>query len=71
LIITVNVNALCKKPEEINVDMPTFLNELESIPAVQMPFNEMTAERLIGHILIHHHILFPKAIKMYSEIEAA
>lgn len=51
--------------------MPTFLNELESIPAVQMPFNEMTAERLIGHILIHHHILFPKAIKMYSEIEAA
>jgi regulator of cell morphogenesis and NO signaling len=45
--------------EENNVDVTTVLDELENIStlknAIQMPFNEMTAEQLIGHILVNHH----------------
>jgi regulator of cell morphogenesis and NO signaling len=49
---------LQKACEENNVDVTTVLDELENIPAqnaIQMPFNEMSADQLIAHILIHHH----------------
>ncbi len=49
---------LQKACEENKVDVATVLDELENIAAeqaLQMPFDEMTAEQLISHILIHHH----------------
>lgn len=50
---------LQKACEENNVDITTVLDELENVPAqrtvIQKPFTEMTAEELIGHILVHHH----------------
>jgi regulator of cell morphogenesis and NO signaling len=50
---------LQKACEENNVDITTVLNELENISildnTIQMPFNEMSAEQLIAHILVHHH----------------
>ncbi len=49
---------LQKACEENNIDVALVSDELENIPAeqaMQMPFNEMTAEQLISHILIHHH----------------
>ncbi len=62
---------LQKACEENNVDVTTVLNELENISseknAAQMPFNEMTSEQLINHILVHHHYYIKQIVPQIEQ----
>lgn len=61
---------LQKACEENNIDVATVSDELKNMPAeqaIQMPFDEMTAEQLISHILIHHHYYIKQIVPQIQQ----
>lgn len=55
-----------------NLALSVITEELESVMAPQnnnkqMPFDEMSAEQLIGHILIHHHFYLKQSMPQIEE----
>jgi regulator of cell morphogenesis and NO signaling len=60
--------------EEKNISLENILAELELFTApeekLQMPFEQMTAEQLIGYILIHHHFYVKQSMPtIYGHLE--
>ena len=60
--------------EEKNISLENILTELQQYTApeekLQMPFEQMTAEQLIGYILIHHHFYVKQSMPtIYGHLE--
>jgi regulator of cell morphogenesis and NO signaling len=57
----------CREKDLSTEKIAEELNQIaEGINPHQMPFNEMTTEQLIGHILIHHHFYVKQTMPQIS-----